>query len=162
MCPNYVFLDALSIGNILDWKRWPTKIITLLPRPYRSKYFTLPWSESSKNMENGITLLENLLWSRFCASLGSRLIELPLRGVGLAHQKSALLVRSPVSNKKCVPTTFSWTLFWLATFLIENGDLLKSSLCFPVRIEVSIWLCLGQNQRKTWKIKSACKKPTME
>ena len=39
---------------------------------------------------------------------------------------------------KCVPTTFFWTLFRLATFLIENGDLPKSSLCFPVHIGVGI------------------------
>ena len=31
-----------------------------------------------------------------------------------------------------------WTLFLLEKFLIENGDLLKSSLCFPVHIRVSI------------------------
>ena len=99
MCPNYVFLDALSIGNIPDLKWRPTKIVTLLPCPYRAEYLTLPSSESRENLENGINIEENLLWSRFCASLGSRRIELLVRGVGSAHQKSALLVRSPISNK---------------------------------------------------------------
>ena len=78
MCPNYVFLDALSSGNIPDINWRPTKIVTLLPRPYRGEYLTLPWSESSENIENGISMQEKLLWSRFCASLGSRLIEFPV------------------------------------------------------------------------------------
>ena len=42
MCPNYVFLDGVSIGNIPDWKWRPTKIVTLIPRPYRGEYSTLP------------------------------------------------------------------------------------------------------------------------
>ena len=65
-------------------------MVTLLPRPYRGEYLTLPWSESSKNIKNEISMQENLLWSRFCASRWSRVIELALRGVGKARQKSAV------------------------------------------------------------------------
>ena len=36
---------------------------------------------TTENIENEISMQENLLWSRFCASPGSRPIELPLRGV---------------------------------------------------------------------------------
>ena len=63
---------------------------------------------------------------------------------------------------------FFWTIFRLGKFLIENGDwqhfliengdLPKSSLCFPVHIGVSIKLCLGQSQVKTLKMESARKK----
>ena len=49
-------------------------------------------------------------------------------------------------------------LFPLATFLIENGDLPKSSLCFPVHIGVSIELCLRHSQVKTLKMELAFKK----
>ena len=59
-----------------------TKIVTLLPRPYRDEYFTLPSSESSKNFQKGISKQENILWDRFCASRGTRIIEHPLSGVG--------------------------------------------------------------------------------
>ena len=80
----------MAIGNISDRKRRTTKIVTLLPRPYRGEYLTLPWSESSENIKNGISMQENLLSSRFCASRGSRVIELALRGVKKARQKSAV------------------------------------------------------------------------
>ena len=72
----------MAIGNISDWKGRPTKIVTLLSRPYRGEYLTLPWSEASENIKSEISMQENLLWIRFCASRGSRVIELALRGVG--------------------------------------------------------------------------------
>ena len=72
----------MAIGNISDIKWRPTKMVTLLPRPYRGEYLTLPWSESSENIKNGISMQENLIWSRFCTSRGSRVIELALRGLG--------------------------------------------------------------------------------
>ena len=72
----------MAIGNMSVSKWRPTKIVTLLPRQYMGEYLTLPWSESSENIKNGISMQENLLWSRFCASRGSRVIELALRGVG--------------------------------------------------------------------------------
>ena len=74
-------------------------MVTLLPCPYRGEYLTLSSPESTKNIDNGISMQENLVWGRFCASRGTRILELFLRGVGKARQKSAVLVRSPISNK---------------------------------------------------------------
>ena len=59
-----------------------TKIVTLLPRPDKGEYLTLPLSESSENIKIAISMQEKLLWSRFCASRGSRVIELALTGEG--------------------------------------------------------------------------------
>ena len=55
----------MVIGNISDWKWRPTKTVTLLSRPYRGDYLTLPWSDSSENIKYEISMEENLLWSRF-------------------------------------------------------------------------------------------------
>ena len=71
---------------------------------------------------------ENLLWSRFCASLGSSLIELPLKGVGKADQKSALLVRSPISNKnvsqlRFLGRSYDWQYSLLKMATYQNGHL---------------------------------------
>ena len=60
MCRNQVFLDALSTDNICDSKCRPTKIVTLLPRIYWGTYLTLLSSESSKDIENRISMHENL------------------------------------------------------------------------------------------------------
>ena len=49
-------------------------------------------------------------------------------------------------------------LFPLATFLIENGDLPKLLLCFPVHIGVSICLCTRHSQVKTLKMEIEYKK----
>ena len=92
MCPNKVFFRRyfdwqhfslrMAIGDISDLKWRPTKIVTLLRRPYRGEYLTLHWLESSENISNGISMQENRVWSRFCACRGTTVIELALRGVG--------------------------------------------------------------------------------
>ena len=82
LCPNQVFLDALSNYSICDLKWRPAKIVTLLPRLHKGRHLTLPSSESNKNIENRISMQENILWDKFCAFRGTRVIERPLRGVG--------------------------------------------------------------------------------
>ena len=101
MCPNQVFFDALSNGNIPKWKWRPSKIVTLFPRPYRGGFGALPSPDSNKNIENGMRMKKNLVWSRLCASRGTWIIELYLRGGGLPAQKVHVWLGRQFLKKMC-------------------------------------------------------------
>ena len=73
----------------------------MLPRQNMGEYLTLPSLEASKNIENGISMQENLLWANFCASRGTRVIEPPLRGLGRPAKKVRFWLGRQFLTKMC-------------------------------------------------------------
>ena len=62
--------------------------------------------DSNKNIENGISMQKNLVWSRFCASRGTRIIELYLRGEGRPAQKVHFWLGRQFLTKMCPNQVF--------------------------------------------------------
>ena len=78
MCPKQVFFTLFQTATLLI-KRGDLPS-SLLSRPYMGEDLTLPSSESSKNLKNGISMQEVILSDKFCASRGTRFKERPLKG----------------------------------------------------------------------------------
>ena len=62
--------------------------------------------DSNKNIENKISMQENLVWSRFCSSGGTRIIEVYLRGEGRPTQKVHFCLGRQFQTKMCPNQVF--------------------------------------------------------